>query len=97
MHTQLKGIIEYITKRADEIGHDVKVERTEYGTTFVTVEAHDSYMFVALGKNGGWRHVYYRDVLGLAYEHKNRKANSYWVRDFFTSVIRQRKIQAGAA
>jgi len=24
MHTQLKGIIDYITKRADEIGHDVK-------------------------------------------------------------------------
>ena len=95
MHTQLKGIIEYITKRADEIGEDVTVERTYYGTTFVTIEAHDCFMFVVLGKNGGWRNVYYRDPLNQVTEKEKRKANSYWVRTFFNTVIRQRKLIEG--
>ena len=89
--TKQEQIIKWIEQDAAEIGAVVTIERTEWGTALVNVEADDAVMYLTVGKRGGYKFFYSREPLGMNYTIK-RGITRWRVWDFFKTVKRQRGI-----
>lgn len=94
--TKQEQIIKWIEKDAAEIGAVVTIERTDYGSASINVEADDALMFLIVGKRGGYRFFYTREPLGTG-ESRKRNIRQWFVWDFFKTVKRQRGVINEAA
>lgn len=89
--TKQEQIIKWIEQDAAEIGAVVTIERSEYGSAFINVEADDALMFLTVGQRGGYKFFYTREPLGSG-DSRKRSIRQWLVWDFFKTVKRQRSI-----